>query len=73
MSALNRAAWTICRSEYGDYLKAEIADLGVVYADQHTADVELSLCDGTRCTASEAREFAARVVEGAAFAEGGPA
>lgn len=68
--ALDRAAWEIVTHPRGDYLRARTRET-TLYADAHLREIEVSVHGPM--TVEEARELSLRLVEAAAFAEGGPA
>lgn len=67
---LDRSAWEIVTHPRGDYLRA-VAGEATLYADAHLREIEVSVHGPL--TVEETRTLAARLVEAAAFAEGGPA
>lgn len=70
--ALDRAAWTVVRHRGGDYLRADTGGVQVI-ADAIRGDIDVDSLPGTLITPDESRTLAARLVEAAAFVDGGPA
>lgn len=69
---LIRAAWDVVQHPRGDYLRTEVGGV-TVWADAHRGDIDVDALAGTLITPAQSRTLAARLVEAAAFVEGGPA
>ena len=67
---LIRSAWDVVQHPRGDYLRTQVGET-TVYADAHLGELEVAPFG--LLTPEESRTLAARLTEGAAFAEGGPA
>lgn len=69
---LDRSAWVVVRHPGGDYLRADTGGVQVI-ADAIRGDIDVDSLPGTLITPDESRALAARLVEAAAFVDGGPA